>query len=90
MRLISSGVVLKQALHGTTSNTIPDLGMNTIRAFILPIPSLAEQQEIVRRVEAKFALSDQLVAEINASAQTAETLSSAILQELFDRNEGGS
>jgi type I restriction enzyme S subunit len=54
--------------------------------FILP--PLSEQHEIVRRVKAKFALCDQLEAQINASAHTAETLSAAILQELFDKNGG--
>jgi hypothetical protein len=42
--------------------------------------------KIVRREKTRFALCDQLEAQINASAHTAETLSATILQELFDQS----
>ena len=66
----------------------PNIKLPTLSELPCALPPLAEQQEIVRRVESKFALCDQLEAQINASAHTAETLSAAILQELFDQNGG--
>ena len=67
---------------------MPKVNQNQLNSIPIPLPPLTEQREIVRRVESKFALCDQLEAQINASAHTAETLSAAILQELFDQKGG--
>ena len=65
-----------------------NVSQNNLKTSSFPLPPRAEQQEIVRRVETKFALCDKLEAQINSSSHTAETLSAAILQELFDQNGG--
>lgn len=66
--------------------SMPKINQTVVSCALVPMCSEAEQQEIVRRVEAKFALCDQLEAQINASAHTTATLSAAILQELFDHS----
>jgi type I restriction enzyme S subunit len=38
----------------------PNLNLSVIKRWKVPLPPLAEQQEIVRRVESLFALADQL------------------------------
>lgn len=75
--------MVRKSTHGTRR-----LETESYVNFPVPLPPLSEQQEIVRRVEARFALCDQLEAQINASSHIAETLSAAILQELFDQNGG--
>ncbi len=81
-----------KTFHALTDKVIgaasPHVNVRDIIAMPIPLPPLAEQQEIVRRVEAKFALCDNLEEQISAASQIAETLSAAILQELFDQNGG--
>lgn len=86
MKLVSSNVILKQAIHGTTKNTIPDLGMQTIRSFVMPIPSLIEQSIIVMKIEKLFALCDQLETQITQNQSHAEQLMQAVLKEAFSHN----
>jgi len=64
------------------------LNLNLLRTFLIPLPPLVEQKEITHRVQAKFALCDSLEAEIVTAEQNAQTLSAAILQEVFDHTEG--
>jgi type I restriction enzyme S subunit len=101
IRIIPSKSVLPEFIHLCNSsdiaysyygglNTGKSTSMNNVTrpqllSLPIPLPPLAEQQEIVRRVEAKFALCDQLEGKIAVSAQTIETLSAVILQELFEQ-----
>ncbi len=66
----------------------PNIKLPTLTDLICALPPLVEQEEIVRRVEAKFALCDVLEAEIQQAEQHTQTLSAAILQEFFDHTEG--
>jgi type I restriction enzyme S subunit len=66
----------------------PNIKLPTLTDLICALPPLKEQEEIVRRVEAKSALCDVLEAEIQQAEQHAQTLSSAILQEFFGHAEG--
>ncbi len=65
----------------------PHLNVRDIIAIPIAIPPLAEQREIVNRVEAKLALCDKLEAEVTAAEHHAKNLSAAILQEVFDQQE---
>lgn len=71
-----------------TTTGVKNINNTEFGSLSVPLPPLAEQQEIVRRVSAKFALCDALEAEITATEKNAHTLSAAILQELFDQAEG--
>lgn len=86
MRAISSNVVLKQAIHGTTKNTIPDLGMQTIRSFVLPLPSLDEQKVIFQKIEYLMTVCDKLATLIARNKVQAEQLMQAVLKEAFNHN----
>jgi type I restriction enzyme S subunit len=55
-----SGKVLTNAHEEAKSIGVPDLGIQNIKDFSVPIPPLPEQQEIVRRVEALFAFADRI------------------------------
>jgi type I restriction enzyme S subunit len=49
----------------------------------IPIPPMAEQHEIVRRVEALFAVADEIERQVEASRRRADALTQAILAKAF-------
>ncbi len=61
----------------------PNLNLTKIKEFPLNLPPLAEQQEIVRRVETLFALADQLEARLSEVRTTVERLTPALLAKAF-------
>lgn len=61
----------------------PNLNLSHVKAIIVPVPPLPEQEEIVKRLEAQFSVIDALEAEITLNLQKAETLKQAILQKAF-------
>lgn len=73
--------LVRKSTHGTRR-----LEIESYLNLLIPLPPFSEQQEIVRRVEEKFTLCNKFEAEINTSKHTAETLSSATLQEFFKQN----
>jgi len=66
---------------------ISDSGVNLtqskFRALQIPLPPLAEQQEIVRRVEALFAFADRIEARLATAQKTVERLTPATLAKAF-------
>jgi len=72
---------------GASGGSQPALNGIKIKNTEFPLPPLAEQREIVNRVEAKLALCDKLEAEITAAEHHAKNLSAAILKEVFDQQE---
>jgi len=65
--------------------TMQNLNKRILTNMPACLPPIAEQRVIVERVQAKLALCDKLESEITAAEQHAEHLSTAILQEVFDR-----
>lgn len=61
----------------------PNLNISKIREFPIGLPTLPEQQEIVRRVEALFALADRIEARLVAAQKTVERLTPATLAKAF-------
>jgi len=61
----------------------PHLYINDVRRMPVPVPPLPEQQEIVRRVDALFALADRIEAKVSAATARAEKLTQAILAKAF-------
>ena len=49
--ILDGNFVLDQAKEGTQSVGVPDLGMASIKQFFIPIPPLAEQQRIDKRLQ---------------------------------------
>ena len=61
----------------------PNLNLSKIKEFPLPLPSMEEQTEIVRRVESLFAYADRLEARYIAARAQVETLPPATLAKAF-------
>lgn len=61
----------------------PNLNLSKVKTFSLPEPTLAEQTEIVRRVEALFAFADRLEARLAQAQAAATRLTPALLAKAF-------
>jgi type I restriction enzyme, S subunit len=65
---------------GTAQLTIPLTG---IKAFVLNLPPIDEQSEIVRRVAALFTLADRIEAKSTTASVQAQRLTSLVLSKAF-------
>ena len=81
--IIGSQHIINQGLNGVKSVGVPDLGMGKVRCFQIPICSLSEQQEIVRRVENLFAKADAIEKQYDVLKQKIDTLPQALLAKAF-------
>lgn len=69
--------------EGTITTNIAHLGAGRFAEIEFPLPSLSEQHEIVRRVEALFAFADRLEARYNAARTRVDGLTPALLAKAF-------
>lgn len=70
--------------HATgTAGNMPKINGAVVRGARIPTPPLAEQHEIVRRVEAAFARIDRLAAEAKRALELVGKLDEAILAKAF-------
>lgn len=68
---------------GATATAQPNVNAKTISSISVSVPSLPEQHEIVRRVDALFKLGDAIEARVAASTARADKLTQAILAKAF-------
>jgi type I restriction enzyme S subunit len=61
----------------------PNLNLSKVREIPIPLPSLEEQEEIVRRVEELFAFADQIEQRVKTAQQRVNHLTQAILAKAF-------
>jgi len=80
---LQSPTVRDQMDAAAVGTSQPTISLKSISALAVPIPPLAEQQEIVRRVEALFALSDQIEARYAKAKAHVEKLTQSILAKAF-------
>ncbi len=74
----------QEHIHETKADVArANFNLDDIRPMVVPIPSLCEQQEIVRRVEAMFKLADAVEKRVQAAKLRAEKLTQAILAKAF-------
>jgi type I restriction enzyme, S subunit len=69
-----------------STSGVNNINSDEVRNLRLPLPSLAEQHEIVRRVEALFALADKIEARVTAATARADKLIQATLAKAFRGN----
>ncbi len=75
-----SGIFKSQ---GTITTNIAHLGAGRFANLLIPLPSLPEQHEIVRRVDELFAYADALEARVAEARKMAERLEPSILAKAF-------
>ena len=61
----------------------PNLNLSKVKSIVLLTPSILEQTEIVRRVEALFALADQIEQQSRAAAERVALLTQSVLAKAF-------
>jgi len=81
--VMNSPTVFKQANDRISGSGTPDLHLIEIRDFRIPLPPLAEQHEIVRRVGALFKCADAFDQEVAAAGRRCERLTQAVLGKAF-------
>ncbi len=58
--LLDGGFVLQQAKEKTQSIGVPDLGIQMIKNFLIPLPPVNEQRRIVKKTHGLFLICNQL------------------------------
>lgn len=71
---------LKEQVHGATR---PRINLTQLRGYEILLPPLAKQAEIVRRVEALFALADRIEARCTTARAQAQRLTPLVLAKAF-------
>ncbi len=75
--------VLNQAKKEVKSIGVPDLGMGSIRSFLIPLPPSDEQERIVAKVDELMALVDELEAGLLQARGDSARLLGAVIQSLL-------
>lgn len=70
-------------LGGSTAVAQPNVNATAISGFPVPLPPLAEQQEIVRRINALLKLADQIEGRYRAAKSHADRLTQSIVAKAF-------
>lgn len=83
MMLMSSLTILYQAKDGVTHNTVPDLGIKTIKNFCVPISSSDEIDRIVGAYKEAHKILDELETQSFVSHKKTNLLMQAVLKEAF-------
>ena len=73
-------VELKELVHGATR---PRINLKQLRQYLVEVPELEEQTEIVRRVEILFAFADRLEARLATARRQVGQLTPALLAKAF-------
>lgn len=82
--VLCAGAPIREILNETKGSVGQvNISLSQCRAFELPIPSVSEQTEIVRRVEILFAYADRLEARLQTARTAADRLTPALLAKAF-------
>lgn len=81
--VLNSDLILTIVRQLTIGSTAPRVNMKDIKSYPIPVPSIDEQTEIVRRVEKLFTYADKVEAEVNAAQQRINQLTQSILAKAF-------
>ncbi|EJL6360356.1 hypothetical protein FLL88_13605 [Vibrio cholerae] len=75
--------ILSQAHEGVQSVGVPDLGIGKMKSFIIPLPSIEEQKEIVRLVDQYFAFAGTIESQVKKAQARVDKLTQSILAKAF-------
>ncbi|MEN6517566.1 MAG: restriction endonuclease subunit S [Methanospirillum sp.] len=80
---MKSPLVFDQATNVATGIAQLTVPLRGLRKMKIPLPPLAEQDEIVRRVDALFALANRIEGEVAGARERVEALRDAVLAKAF-------
>lgn len=81
-RFLTSPLGREQIFQFDNGSAQPNLSANSVKKYWLPLPPLAEQRQIVAKVDQLMALVDQVETQLAHSRATAEKLMEAVVAEL--------
>ena len=82
--VLCEGKPIREVLASTKGSVGQvNISLSQCRAFELPVPSVDEQTEIVRRVETLFAFADRLEARLQAAKTAVDRLTPSLLAKAF-------
>jgi type I restriction enzyme S subunit len=82
--ILCSGVNISDIVHETRGSAGQiNISLSQCRDFVFPVPPASEQAEIIRRVEALFALADRIEARATAARTHAQRLNALTLAKAF-------
>ncbi|EDG5464316.1 restriction endonuclease subunit S [Salmonella enterica] len=81
--IAAQNIGVKQIQSLKRGATKVGLGLDDIRSLAIPLPSLPEQAEIVRRVEQLFAYADTIEKQVNNALTRVNSLTQSILAKAF-------
>lgn len=80
--MLTTHIVQNQVDNTVIGSTIPTIGQEKIRNYILPVPPLSEQQVIVAHIEIETAKLDKQVAKANRQISLLQELKQSIITEV--------
>ena len=80
-----SSEFLNYAIKNATGSTIKNVGLKTIRAYLVPLPKTKEEQyQIIKEIETRLSVCDSVEQNITESLEIAIALRQSILKKAFD------
>jgi type I restriction enzyme, S subunit len=81
-RLLNSPLVKKYSAEGTEGVGNKNLVLRKIKAFLIPLPPLAEQRRIVAKIDQLMSLCDELEKQIDAATGKQTSLLNAVIAQV--------
>lgn len=81
-----SPVVKKEIKRYVVQTTQANIGIASIEAFVFPLCSTEEQNQIVKEIESRLSVCDQVEKSITESLEKAKALRQSILKKAFEGN----
>lgn len=82
--VLNSPIITNIALAKTTGGAAPRVNVATVKSYPIPIPPVAEQQQIVAKVDELMALCDRLEKQLALSEAQSGRFLGAVLHEALD------
>ncbi|MFA4853711.1 MAG: restriction endonuclease subunit S, partial [Bacteroidales bacterium] len=76
----------KSIIDNSSSTTLPILNKSKFELLAVPLPPLAEQQQIVTEVERRLSVADEMEKTVETALKQAERLRQSILKRAFEGN----
>ena len=80
--LLTTDIVQSQVDNTVIGSTIPTIGQEKIRNYVIPIPPLSEQQEIVSYIESQTARLDKSIEKAEHQIELLQELKQSIITEV--------
>jgi len=82
--VVTSNFFLQEMFNRHRGIGAKHVNMKDLRESFIPLPTISEQKEIVKRIETLYEICDELEIQINNSKMNSEVLMKAVLKEAFE------